>query len=251
MSSETRTLLRWDGGSMEFDASVRESFTHDAEMTRYPIELDSDRVDHVRVQPTEIELSAVVSNTPSREGLTQMDGAMPARGLEVVTLESVLPSPGRFNAPDTLLGRSLVRRGAATADVRLWSSPVRRVTSVYAELLRMQREARALTILTAIGDFDQMVLRSLSIQRDAASANMLDFTASFQQLAVTSLALETLKPPDPRFLRSRKRKDKGLQKLTARTSQLNPDGSIRVLEAEGIDEQTRQQALNLGLEGWY
>jgi hypothetical protein len=251
MSSDTRTLLTWDGGAMEFDASVKESFTHDAEMTRYPIELDSDRVDHVRVQPTEITIAAVVSNTPTREGLTQMDGASPMRGFQIVTQESSLSFGGSPALPDRFFGRPLTRASAAIADVRLWVGSVRRVTTVYAELLRMQREARALTILTAIGDFDQMVLKSLSIQRDAATANALDFTASFQQLAVTSLALETLKAPDPRFLRSRKRKDKGLQMLTARTVQLNEDGSVRVLESEGIDEQTRQQALSLGLGGTY
>jgi hypothetical protein len=251
MSSDTRTLLTWDGGAMEFDASVKESFTHDAEMTRYPIELDSDRVDHVRVQPTEITIAAVVSNTPTREGLTQMDGASSMRGFQIVTQESSLSFGGSPALPDQFFGRPLTRASSAVADVRLWVGNVRRVTTVYAELLRMQREARALTILTAIGDFDQMVLKGLSIQRDAATANALDFTASFQQLAVTSLALETLKAPDPRFLRSKKRKDKGLQMLTARTVQLNEDGSVRVLESEGIDEQTRQQALSLGLGGTY
>lgn len=241
MSSETRTLIAWDGGSMEFDASVKESFTHEAEVTRYPIELDSDRVDHVRVQPTEITISAVVSNTPAREGLTHMDDVTPVRGYEIQTKEVAL----------NLFGKQVPVTRSYAADVRLWSGTVRRVASVYAELLQMQREARALTILTAIGDFDEMVLKSLSISRDAATANALDFTATFQQLAVTSLALETLKPPDPKFLRSKKRKDKGLTALTARTVRFSEDGSVRVLESEGVDEQTRQQALNLGLEGMY
>ncbi len=249
MSSETRTLLYWPGGAMEFDASVRESFTHDAEMTRYPIELDSDRVDHVRVQPTEIVISAMVSNTPTRTELTQLDGASPYRGHSIVVQEPLLPP--RAKLPSSVFGQSLSRTTASIADVRLWNGAVRRVTSVYAELLQMQREARALTILTGIGDFDDMVLRNLTIERSAATANALDFTATFQQLAVTTLALEALRPPDPKFLRSMKRKDKGLQTLTARTVQLNKDGSIRVLESEGIDEQTRQQALNLGLGGAY
>ncbi len=246
MSSETRTLLSWPGGTMEFDASVSESFTHDAEMTRYPIELDSDRVDHVRVQPTEIVISAVVSNTPTREGLTQMDGVSPVRGVSVVTLEPPFSRTSKLS--ESMLGRSQSRITEATADVRLWSGAVRRVTSVYAELLQMQREARALTILTAIGDFDQMVLKNLTVQRDAATANALDFTASFQQLAVTSLALETLKPPDPRFLRSKKRKDKGLNRLENMRGTAVTEGGM---EQEGIDEQTRQQALNLGLAGMY
>ena len=248
MSSDTRTLLTWDGGSMEFDASVKESFQHDAEMTRYPIELDSDRVDHVRVQPTEITIAAVVSNTPIREELTQMDGASPARGYQIITAEPVLSFGVPAGLPGQLFGRPLTRAGSVVADVRLWVGSVRRVTSVYAELLSMQREARALTILTAIGDFDQMVLRGLSIQRDAATANALDFTATFQQLAVTSLALETLQPPDPRFLRSRKRKDKGLNRLHNLQETLITDGGQ---EIEGIDEQTRQQALNLGFAGTY
>lgn len=248
MASETRTLIGWNGGSMEFDASVKESFTHDAEMTRYPIELDSDRVDHVRIQPTEISISAVVSNTPAREGLTQMDGATPTRGLSVVTREPLFPRAAGAGMPTSMYGQALTRAGTALADVRVWSAPVRRVTNVYAELLQMQREARALTILTAIGDFDEMVLRNLSIQRDAATAHVLDFTATFQQLAVTTLALETLKAPDPRFLRSRKRKDKGLNRLQNMQETVITDGGQ---ELEGIDEQTRQQALNLGLAGSY
>lgn len=251
MASETRTLLYWDGGTMEFDASVRETFTHDAEMTRYPIELDSDRVDHVRVQPTEITISAIVSNTPAREGLTHMDDVSPLRGAPVLVREPMFPRAAALGMPTEMFGRSLTRSASATADVRLWSAPVRRVTNVYAELLKMQREARALTILTAIGDFDDMVLRSLSVSRDAASANVLDFTATFQQLAVTSLALETLRPPDPRFLRSKKRKDKGLQSLTASTVRFSDDGDVRVFEAEGIDDQTREQALKLGFGGAY
>lgn len=248
MASETRTLITWDGGSMEFDASVKESFTHDAEMTRYPIELDSDRVDHVRVQPTEITISAVVSNTPAREGLTHMDGVAPSRGLSLVTREPIFPRAVAAGMPVSMFGQSLTRSRSVVADVRLWTGVVRRVTNVYAELLQMQREARALTILTAIGDFDQMVLRNLSIQRDATSAHVLDFTATFQQLAVTTLALETLKAPDPRFLRSKKRKDKGLNRLQNMQDTAITDGGQ---EQEGIDEQTRQQALNLGLAGTY
>ena len=248
MASETRTLIKWDTGSMELDASVRESFTHDAEMTRYPIELDSDRVDHVRVQPTEITISAIVSNTPARENLTHLDGAVPRRGVTVTTREPLFPRLARAGILTSVAGHSLSRPGSAIADVRVWSGAVRRVTNVYAELLQMQREARALTILTAIGDFDQMVLRSLSIQRDAATANVLDFTATFQQLAVTSLALETLRPPDPRFLRSKKRKDKGLNRLKNMQETIITEGGQ---EWEGIDEQTRQQALNLGLAGTY
>jgi hypothetical protein len=251
VASETRTLLYWDGGTMEFDASVKETFTHDAEMTRYPIELDSDRVDHVRVQPTEITISAIVSNTPAREGLTHMDDVAPVRGFAIVTREPMFPRAAAAGMPTTMFGQSLTRAGSSQADIRLWSGPVRRVTTVYAELLQMQREARALTILTAIGNFDDMVLRSLSVSRDAASANALDFTATFQQLAVTSLALETLKAPDPRFARSKRRKDKGLQSLSAQTVRFDNEGGIRVLESEGIDEQTRQQALNLGLGGTY
>lgn len=248
MASDTRTYLYWPGGGMEFDASVKETFTHDAEMTRYPIELDSDRVDHVRVQPTEITISAIVSNTPAREGLTQMDDVSPVRGTPVLVREPLFPRAAAAGMPTEMFGRSLTRTTSATADVRLWSAPVRRVTNVYAELLTMQREARALTILTAIGDFDDMVLRTLSISRDAASANALDFTATFQQLAVTSLALETLKPPDPKYLRSKKRKDKGLNRLQNMQETIITDGGQ---ELEGIDEQTRQQALNLGLAGTY
>lgn len=203
MSSETRTLLYWDRGTMEFDASVKESFTHSAEVTRYPVEVDSDRADHVRVQPVEIEIAAVVSNTPAREDLTHLDGAEPVRGYAVTTREPVAPRALRVDNP---FGVPLSKTVTYNASVRLWSSPVRRVTSVYAELLRLQREARAITILTAIGDFDEMVLRELSISRDAATAHVLDFSARFVQVAVTTLTLETLKPVDPRFLRSKKRK---------------------------------------------
>lgn len=203
MSSETRTLLYWDRGTMEFDASVKESFTHDAEVTRYPIEVDCDRADHVRVQPVEIEIAAVVSNTPSREDLTHLDGAAPVYGYQVTTRAPIAPRGVRV---DNVFGVPLTETKAYNAKVRLWSSPVRRVTSVYAELLRLQREARAITILTAIGDFDDMVLRSLSISRDASTANVLDFSARFTQVAVTTLTLETLKPIDPKFLRGKKRK---------------------------------------------
>lgn len=213
MSSETRTLLYWPGGSMEFDASVRESFTHDAEMTRYPIELDSDRVDHVRVQPTEIVISAMVSNTPTREDLTQLDGATPFRGYSVVVQEPLMPASAKL--PSSAFGKSLSRTTSSIADVRLWSGVVRRVSSVYAELRQMQREARALTILTAIGDFDDMVLRNLTVERTAATANALDFTATFTQLAVTTLALEALKPPAPKYLRSKKPKQISTGMLSA------------------------------------
>lgn len=49
---------------IQFDASIREVYTHDADVTDHPVEDGANVSDHVRDLPDEIEISGWVSNHP-------------------------------------------------------------------------------------------------------------------------------------------------------------------------------------------
>src|SRR5690349_5596115 len=53
--------------SFPFDLAVRQTSTYPGEVTKHPVDADADVSDHIRINPTELTLECVVSNTPIGE----------------------------------------------------------------------------------------------------------------------------------------------------------------------------------------
>jgi hypothetical protein len=192
----TRSVLKWAGGVIEFDAVEVESPTHDAVITEYPVERGANLVDHVRVNPVTFHMTAHVTNNPTRDDITQQfDGIRAVTGVDLKVRKPILPAANRAKLPTSFAGVPLTYETSVRASVRTWGeagNPVRRVTNVYAELRNGMAEGRLYTIATDLGDYDNMLLRGLSLERSAGSANAPRFDMDFQQISFAVLSRREL-----------------------------------------------------------
>jgi len=189
-----RTLLEWVVGgrhaSIEFDAVELEAPRHDATFTEYPVEMGASLVDHIRQRPISLRMTAVVSNTPVREGLTHMDGVTPNKSVTVMVRRPIINAPQRAQLPKGVAGVQLTHTVPYRASVRTWEG-VNRVQNVYLELRQAMAEARSFTVITDLmGDFDGMVLRSMGAERTSRAGKAMRLELEFQQLMYGRLKTE-------------------------------------------------------------
>lgn len=222
------TIMKWDGGQIEFDAVEVEEMTHDAVVTEYPVETGAMLVDHVRVLPLTLKLSAIVTNDPAREKGTKqsvphwshMDGLDPRRGAEIKILMPLIPGPPSAQLPTSIAGLQLTRETKVRAQVRVWGDgtvAVRRVTNVYAELLNAQAEARLFSVLSEVGRWDAMIIRSVHARREGAlGLRTLRFDIEMRKLVTAFMSERDVsdllaKPVEPTKEKSKPPKDAGKQ----------------------------------------
>lgn len=222
----TATILQWtDGGityDFDFDAVETEAPTHAVNITEYPIELGAPLIDFVRPQMLKLKLTAFITNTPTRVGLSHMDGYQPQTRLDVrvrtpggeavFRTMQVRVRVGKFTNPGPQLaqlqpssvagislsrettaniqtsGRDLSRDNVQSVNVRTYADRVQRVENVYAELQRAMYEAREFTVVSELlGDFDHMLISSLHTDRNAQSGNAIKLDIDMQQVAYAEL----------------------------------------------------------------
>jgi hypothetical protein len=214
-----RTVIRWSTGeavtTVDFDAVEAEAPSHEVAITEYPIELGASLIDYVRPRPVTLRLTGIVSNSPSRTGLSHMDGFQPVANYAVRARVPVIDVPPSANLPTSVAGVPLSREITILTQVRTWSTNpdgngrtdarIQRVENVYAALKQAMNEAREMTVVTdLLGEFDRMLMRSLRTQRDARSGNSLRLEMELQQVAYADLlrrdvsALIPKKPVEPR-----------------------------------------------------
>lgn len=213
------TILRWDTGEMELDAVVSESPEHNATITDYPVELGANLADHMRVQPVRLRITGVVSNTPARDITTHMDGVVATNeGYEVPIKKPLIPGSERIGLPRNIGFIPLEYETKVKAAVRTYSGQIARVTACYKELIDLQRNAKTITIASDIGDWDSMLLESLSLERTAASARAPRFFLTFRELSTAYLdqrdAIALKKKANPATQRSRPTVNGGKQSTT-------------------------------------
>lgn len=244
-----RTVLRWNAGdesgfaTIDFDAVETEAPEHEATLTEYPVELGSSLVDNIRIMPVKFRMSVVLSNSPSRADVKSgLDGTAATSGVDVHTRTGIAPTPRgqqvlARKTTQTIAGLSLATdvpvtadayllggQGGANvstdsvvrADVRVWGdggTPLKRITSVYAELRNAMATARLFTIVCDLGDFDNMVLKSIRPQRSAANSRAPKFDLEFQQLLTASLVERDVTALLPKRPRSKPAKDAGNQQV--------------------------------------
>jgi hypothetical protein len=213
--SEDSTLI------IEFDAVEIESPQHDISITSYPVELGANLVDHIRLQPISMRLTAVVSNFPTRGDIqNQLDGETASMGIDIRKAEQYLSGTDQGEAlarqgfrpaiPETFAGIPLTQIVTVRAAVRVWGdgkTPLRRVQNVLQDILQAQEDARQFAVVTDVlaGVYRHMVIKGLRFTRDVQWSQALKleldliqvFTAELLQRDVSHLAPKhpRTKPP--------------------------------------------------------
>jgi hypothetical protein len=178
----------------EVDAEVRGEPVLESEVTPYPVDKQASRADHVITKPTKLTIEGVVTNSP---------------------LHGMAASRSQF----TLVDGEAYARPADEARARL---------------VAIRNNKEPVTVESATGRWENMVLVSLSFPRDRSTGRALRFTAVFEELIITEVERVSVRVSMPR---AKDKVDRGFRSavdaVTGVTSLLNPfrEGSELVVPA--------------------
>jgi hypothetical protein len=170
-------------GVVQFDATISETHTNEVEVTSYPVEEGADRNDHIRKLPRSVQLEGVISDTP------------------IVFLSSFFST--------TPVG-TIVGLGSKEKFIPGQKKSKTRVDDAYNALLKMQNDGAFVDVSTTLAQYDNMVIKSISVTRDASKGKILSCQLSLQEVLVSKSASIDL--PDPEKVANKKKKSKGKKK---------------------------------------
>lgn len=203
--------------TVDFDAVEAESPEHAVAITEYPIEMGAKLIDFVRPEQVKLKLTTYITNAPTRTGLSHMDGRTFSDRLSMRVRQPILNTPPALQLPTSLAGVQLSREVTVQAIVRTWQpleQRLQRADNVYGELKRAMYEAREFTVVSdLLGDFDRMLIKSLSTDRNAKSGNGIRLDIDLVQVRYAELYTRDVRHllPKPKKKQSEKPKDLGVQ----------------------------------------
>ncbi len=160
MAVEIRTISI---AGYPIDIAKMETHSLDAEVTDHPVEKGSVISDHVRLNPIEITLECLVSDTPI--GVIATDPTRQAGAIEINGESSdTAPTPSE---------------------------------DAYAFLKRIRLAREPVTIETSLDRFENMVLTSLSVPRNATTSGGLTFEVTFKEVVIIENLRVTVRVATP------------------------------------------------------
>jgi hypothetical protein len=132
-------------GTVQFDCSVSETHSKEAQITDHPVEEGSTISDHIRRQPESLELNGIVTNHP------------------IIFLASIqAPSP-------------LENDLSPTPD---------RAEVAYATLREIMDKGELVTVVTSFWEYENMAITSMSVTRDAQNGNVLNCNLGLREIII-------------------------------------------------------------------
>lgn len=205
--------------AIDLDAVIRESPDSTATPTEHAIESGANISDHVRKNLDRVSLEIVVSNTPTREPKTQMDGATASSGgVEFAQRQEVF---GVGVGPFDL---SLGIVNTIKANVLVFDSEFDRVRSIYELLQDLQDAGQVIEILTPHREYTDMVITRISPVWTADTREALMATLEAQQIRIVDS--EIVEAADPEQARDGASTNRGRQNATEDEDPENRNSSI-------------------------
>jgi hypothetical protein len=130
-------------GLMQFDCSLNEVHTDEAEITEHPVETGANITDHIRKLPASVEINGLVTDTPIAI-LASVTARSPVQG-------ALIPSQKRSD-------------------------------DAYALLQQFMENGDLVRVVTSLRDYDNMALSSLSVARDAANGQVLNCVVTLREV---------------------------------------------------------------------
>jgi hypothetical protein len=154
---------------LEFDASIAETHTGNAEVTDHPVEDGSQMTDHIRRTPEELQINGIVTDDP------------------IVILRSV------FGKPAVQGGDPRNRAQDAYFILKRWKDE--------GTLLTVNTTLRSY--------FDNMVITALSVARDSQSGRMLNANVTLREIVTATTKQSQPPTPKPSKKQKGASSDKG------------------------------------------
>ena len=153
--------VKSDTVAVTFDAVVDEQHTFTNQVTDHPVEKGANISDHDRPDPDKVSFHAFFSNTPL--STTQTTKAVRSGGFTFQT--TALQAAGAIGAVD----------GYARSQ---WD-----------KLKQMRDDGTLVTVVSTLGNYDSMVIESITVPRNAKTYDGLECTIGFKKIVVVSNAL--------------------------------------------------------------
>jgi hypothetical protein len=146
--------------AVQLDALLRELPSFRSSVTRYPIEAGADKADHIRLEPVELEIEGLITNTPS----IPVDGQNSAE-LEQSNPNQTVIAPQHWNVS--------LSRPATNQDF---------CAEAYLALKQIRDGREIVTVVSNLDVFQNMALTLLECPRGPETGLSLPFRAHFTQM---------------------------------------------------------------------
>lgn len=160
---------------VQFDATVNETYSSEAELTRFPVEDGSTISDHIVRSPRSIDMTGVVSDTP------------------IGGRDQLLAEAATVAATATLPPIGIIAAAVAYATWRAHVGTESPSQAAYAQLLALQignptasppTSPEPFRVVTKLGIFENMMISKLSVPREASTGGALIFNLTVAQVEV-------------------------------------------------------------------
>lgn len=153
---------------IQLDASLRENHQRKSTPTRFPIENGQTISDHIILEPFDLEITGIITDTPIG-GVQQLLTEVATSGIS-----ALLPPVG------------VVAAAAGLSLFKALSNSKSPSVAAYVQLLKLQASAQPFDVLTSLYRYPSMWISNLSAPRDLDTGKALIFTVSLTQLILVS-----------------------------------------------------------------
>lgn len=211
--------------TVEFDVTLRETWTAEADVPTRPVESGADVADHVVPGAQRFSAVVVVTDTPIVAPATQMYGVVGTVEQQEIALGS-LPRMRRGASGSTPAEYERASTSARVSTLR-WSERFSRVERVLEVLDTIRREALRCTVITTVREAGDLYITRVHAPRSATKS--IEITLDFVQVRVAESA--TVDVPEPEEPRARPQVDAGRQRTTEVTDAVTRERATSALAA--------------------
>ena len=165
-------------GVMQLDASISEAHVMAATVTDHEIEDGTNITDHVRLQPNKLTIEGLVSDSP-----VTIIGALIGAGITSVLGEVNKLVPGGFGSI-AAVGAGI---GLGSLAGAVTGSP-RDPRDAFKYLEELFQNRQPFTIITALKQYESMLVENLTVPRSAEIGKSLKFTMQVKQVRIVQSA---------------------------------------------------------------
>lgn len=185
------------------DALINESPNTSAQVTRDPVEGGVSISDHVILDPEDLTIEGLITNTPIDDPGTQMAGVTGAPASVELPQATVRHSAlfGLFSMPAEVVAATVLQ----------WSGSFDRVGAVEQEIRRLVRTGTLVSILTGLRSYEPLVITSFRPRRDGTTGDSLPFTLTASEVRFAETETVEIPTAERRGQRGRSR---GVQPTT-------------------------------------
>ncbi len=173
-------------GGIVVDATISEEHTHTCEVTDNPVEDGVKIADHVQLNPAQLVINGVITDTPLGFGFI-----------------------GDLSKTAGNVGAGLSIPGATTGDFQGGQGSLS--IQAFNKMLDLQKSRQPFTVITGLKRYQNMIMTELSIPRTVQTANAIHFKASFKEVRIVKSQTTQGKPSNGSKDAASPTKDKGTQ----------------------------------------